>query len=73
LIGDDEVDAAELQDVFAWRRVHCNGGASAAMAMVVFGGVFLLGSLQRRKKGPRGEWRRQGERLGFAGALELGI
>jgi hypothetical protein len=74
LIGDDEVDDAELQDVLAWRRVHCNGGASAAMATVVFGGVFLLGSLQRRKKAPGGEWRRwQGERLGFAGAFKLGI
>jgi hypothetical protein len=31
------------------------------MATMVFGGVFLLGSLQRRKKGPGGEWRRQGE------------
>jgi hypothetical protein len=74
LIEDDEVDDAELQDVLAWRRVHCNGDASVAMAMVVFGGVFLLGSLQRRKKGSGGEWRRrQGERLGFAGALEFGI
>jgi hypothetical protein len=74
LNGDDAVDDVELQDVSAWGRVHCNGDASAAMATMVFGAVFLLESLQRRKKGPAGEWRRrQGGRLGFAGALELGI
>jgi hypothetical protein len=52
--------------------VHYNIDALAAMATVVFRVVFLLGSLQRRKKGPRGEWRwhegGRGEGLGFDGS-----
>jgi hypothetical protein len=29
---DDADDDADLQDASAWRRVHCNGGASSTMA-----------------------------------------
>jgi hypothetical protein len=56
---DDADDIVKLLDASAWRRVHCNSGAASTMATVVFGAIFLLGSLQRRKKGPGGEWRRR--------------
>jgi hypothetical protein len=29
---DDADDDADLQDASAWRREHCNGGASSTMA-----------------------------------------
>jgi hypothetical protein len=44
LNGEDAVDDADLQEASAWRRVHYNGGASAAMAMVVSEAVFLAGA-----------------------------
>jgi hypothetical protein len=39
LNGDEEVDDVELQDASAWRRAHCNGGASSTTAAMVCGFV----------------------------------
>jgi hypothetical protein len=60
LNGEDAVDDADLQEASAWRRVHHNGGASAAMAMVVSEAVFLARELtENKKKGRGGEWWRR--------------
>jgi hypothetical protein len=72
LNADDADDVAKLLDASAWWRVHCNSGASSTMAAVVFGAVFLLGSLHK-KEGTRRRvaavpWGK-GKELGFAGCL----
>jgi hypothetical protein len=69
LNGDDAVDDADPQEASAWRRVHYNGVASAAMAMVVSEAVFLARELaEKNQKEGKEWWRRRGRRVGFAWA-----
>jgi hypothetical protein len=70
LNGDDADDVAKLLDASAWRRVHCDGGASSTMAAVVVS--FVSGSNTCREGRPRREGgvaalgREKQGRLGFA-------
>jgi hypothetical protein len=74
LNGDNAVDDADLRDASAWRRVHCNGGASSTMEAVVFGFVYGSDACRdgRPRRGGGVAAQREEEGLGFEREPRLG-